>query len=692
MGHSAVSVETDEQEQGKINRGLDFDFGQGEFHAHVDIDGHARAADVYRTFNINLYQQPATPCATQCGELNCVDTLFCGCCIRKPQPSVILYSVVLVSATQYGELNCQPSTQCEQEPSPQPGPEPTPQPGPQPEPEPTPEPEPICISKVKADFVLLMDASTSVGPKDWKKQVEFAAGLTEAFSPDKDDVRFGAVIFNKQPSKIFDLNTFTDSQALSQALRDIKYPNNQGTNTHLGLSEILTQRMFSSEAGGRDDAPNLVIVITDGKSTHHSLTVKAATELKASGVQIISVGVGKEPTKQELEDIASDKSFVFTVDNYGLLDHIKTGLVTITCSVTTAPPTEEPVVTTKEPNSTPEVETTTEAPATTPEVETTTEAPATTPEVETTTEAPATTPEVETTTEAPATTPEVETTTEAPSTTPAIETTTEEQTTTTEVIITTPGVETTTTEEPTTTTEEPTTTTELPTTTTEVPTTTTTTTTTTGVPVSTRPPYPPSTPEPCTETTKADIILIMDASSSIQKENWKYQTQLSANITQYFNVGPDNVRFGAMIFNRMPKKQFDLKDHLDHDSLSQTLLAIAYPNVTGTKTYLALDEITKQDMFGTAAGGRPDAPDILIIMTDGKSDIPSRTLKSATALKDKGITLISVGIGAEPTLDELTGLASKPENVFTINSYDLLAYIMQSLVRKTCESSHTKGV
>lgn len=61
-------------------------------------------------------------------------------------------------------------------------------------------------------------------------------------------------------------------------------------------------------------------------------------------------------------------------------------------------------------------------------------------------------------------------------------------------------------------------------------------------------------------------------------------------------------------------------------------------------------------------------------------------MAEAHKLKQTGMTIIAVGIGPDPSQEELKEIASAPENVFNAASYDLLAYIMQSLVRKTCDS------
>ncbi|XP_059171981.1 collagen alpha-1(XX) chain-like [Physella acuta] len=196
------------------------------------------------------------------------------------------------------------------------------------------------------------------------------------------------------------------------------------------------------------------------------------------------------------------------------------------------------------------------------------------------------------------------------------------------------------------------------------------------------PSQPIITPEPCIE--KADIAFLLDASTSIGAENWKYQTQIAANITRYFDVGSDKVRFAAIIFNRIPTLQFDLKDRLDHDSLSQALLATAYPGVYGTKTYLALQDITNKNMFGAEAGGRDDAPDNVIVMTDGQSDETEKTLGAAAKLKEAGVNIVTVEIGTNPSQEELQKLASGQQNALKAGSSDFQTKIVKSLIKKTC--------
>ncbi|XP_059171779.1 collagen alpha-3(VI) chain-like isoform X2 [Physella acuta] len=187
---------------------------------------------------------------------------------------------------------------------------------------------------------------------------------------------------------------------------------------------------------------------------------------------------------------------------------------------------------------------------------------------------------------------------------------------------------------------------------------------------------------PCIQ--KADVVFLLDASTSIGEQNWTRTTEIAADITKYVDVRPVSVLFATVMFNRIPTKQFDLKDHMDHYSLVKALLAIAYPGIPGTKTYLALRDITNKNMFGAEAGGRDDAPDNVIIITDGNSDF-SLTQTEATRLKQGGINIITVGIGSKQSQEELNEIASAPEKVFNADSIDLPWEIIDSLNMKACE-------
>ena len=70
--------------------------------------------------------------------------------------------------------------------------------------------------------------------------------------------------------------------------------------------------------------------------------------------------------------------------------------------------------------------------------------------------------------------------------------------------------------------------------------------------------------------------------------------------------------------------------------------------------------MTGRTMFSTGSGGRDDAPDILIMVTDGTATREAdRTESEVNTTKSAGIIIYTVGIGNDVDQDELTKIASK---------------------------------
>ncbi|KAH9505733.1 hypothetical protein Btru_055647 [Bulinus truncatus] len=387
-----------------------------------------------------------------------------------------------------------------------------------------------CRNIPQVDVVLLLDASTSIGPSNWKKEIQYVTDFIKSFSLGLDDVRFGAVMFNKYSNKLYDLKTYHNPLHAAYALKDIPYPDVKGTNTHLALNQVLSYQMFSEASGGRDNVEDVVVVLTDGRSGQPTLTQEEVDKLQAANITIITVGIGKVNT-EELSRMATKSMKVFSTENNQLRDYIKKTYAKENCD-------------------------------------------------------------------------------------------------------------------------------------------------------------PPPEIIPCTNYTKADIVLLIDASTSIGPVNWQKQVKFASEIVHGFTVGPKDVLFGCVIFNRAPTKIFDLNTHTDPTTLSQSLLEIRYPNISGTNTHLGLSHIRTNNLFDVAAGGRDDARNLVIVMTDGLSNHPNQTASEAVLLKGSGVDMLSVGIGAVINIDELIVMASDLEYVLRSQSYALLDYIKRDLVTTTCETAH----
>ena len=175
----------------------------------------------------------------------------------------------------------------------------------------------------------------------------------------------------------------------------------------------------------------------------------------------------------------------------------------------------------------------------------------------------------------------------------------------------------------------------------------------------------------------ADIVFLVDSSGSMGDENFTKQKQFIANFAQSTTIGPQNFQIGVVTFSRSVRNEFDLSTHHDVSSLVNAIDAIEW---MGRATYTDLGlQYVMQNSFTTAAGDRPNAPNILIVMTDGPSSRPNLTIAETVELHQKNITVFTIGIGSAVDVEELRHIASSAENEFLVDNFDALETIQLKL-------------
>lgn len=78
----------------------------------------------------------------------------------------------------------------------------------------------------------------------------------------------------------------------------------------------------------------MAVIITDGRSDNATLSALEAYKVKAEGVHLFAVGVGRNLDMEELKTLASEPTdhYTFLVDNYHGLERIKDLLAIKTCA------------------------------------------------------------------------------------------------------------------------------------------------------------------------------------------------------------------------------------------------------------------------------------------------------------------------------------------------------------------------
>ncbi|XP_052673852.1 uncharacterized protein LOC128155962 isoform X3 [Crassostrea angulata] len=173
------------------------------------------------------------------------------------------------------------------------------------------------ICNVPGDIVFLMDGSDSISDVDFMRQKAFVANMVDNFEISPEAIHVGMVVFSTMIGDVIGLQPAKGKPLLKILAKSLKQPK-IGTNTAKGIQRV--RKMMAEE--GRQFAPKLAVVITDGRSTRPQETIREASLAKAEGITMIAIGVGTEIFQDELRQLASSPTQAFEVRDFSKLGEI----------------------------------------------------------------------------------------------------------------------------------------------------------------------------------------------------------------------------------------------------------------------------------------------------------------------------------------------------------------------------------
>ncbi|XP_029399663.1 collagen alpha-5(VI) chain isoform X2 [Mus pahari] len=170
------------------------------------------------------------------------------------------------------------------------------------------------------DIVFVLDHSGSIGPHEQESMMNLTIHLVKKADVGRDRVQFGALKYSNDPEVLFYLNTYSSRSAIVEHLRR---PRDTRGETYTAKALQHSNILFTEEHGSRlkQNVRQLMIVITDGESHDREKLDEAARELRAKGITVFAVGVGKA-NQGELETMAGKKENTIHVDNFDKLRDI----------------------------------------------------------------------------------------------------------------------------------------------------------------------------------------------------------------------------------------------------------------------------------------------------------------------------------------------------------------------------------
>uniref|UniRef100_A0A3B4CGT1 Collagen, type VII, alpha 1 n=1 Tax=Pygocentrus nattereri TaxID=42514 RepID=A0A3B4CGT1_PYGNA len=188
----------------------------------------------------------------------------------------------------------------------------------------------------------------------------------------------------------------------------------------------------------------------------------------------------------------------------------------------------------------------------------------------------------------------------------------------------------------------------------------------------------------CNNVAEADIVFLVDGSSSIGRANFVLVKTFMAGIVKPFagRVGPSGVRFGAVQYSDTARLEFTFTTYLNGTELVSAIENLNYKG-GNTRTGAGLKYIA--DNFFNPATAR-DVPKIAILITDGKSQ--DNVQDPAQKLRSLGVTIFAVGIKSADQ-NELNIIASPPQSEFTsfIGNFRGLSSLLPLVTPRVCASS-----
>lgn len=182
---------------------------------------------------------------------------------------------------------------------------------------------------------------------------------------------------------------------------------------------------------------------------------------------------------------------------------------------------------------------------------------------------------------------------------------------------------------------------------------------------------PPCKPDP----RPVDAVLVLDASSSMEGAKLAAAQSAARAFLAVLDLRTD--RMGLVSFNR----EGAILSPLNADNKALITAIDALQTSPGTR----MDRGLAEAQSVLAAGGRPEAAALVVLLTDGRQDEqPDLALEAAARLRAASVRLEAVGYGADADLDFLIALTTDQDRVHRAADEASLVAIYRMLAATDC--------
>jgi collagen type VI alpha len=161
---------------------------------------------------------------------------------------------------------------------------------------------------------------------------------------------------------------------------------------------------------------------------------------------------------------------------------------------------------------------------------------------------------------------------------------------------------------------------------------------------------------------RLDIVLILDNSGSVQEE-YRQSVAFARLVVNGLDLNSDNVRIGAIAFSDQIVGEFFMNQNIGN--MQNVLNSLDFYNKFGTTNTPSALESARDQHFTKSRGDRDGVQNVIIIVTDGYSNVnQANTIPDANQLKNAGTLIYVVAVGDGPQMSEINAMASSPASQY----------------------------
>ncbi|XP_039271794.2 collagen alpha-6(VI) chain-like [Styela clava] len=195
----------------------------------------------------------------------------------------------------------------------------------------------ICKSTIQEcptaphDLAFIIDGSSTIGYDNFEKVKQWMKRMVEAFHVSPESTRVAVLQYSTDVQEEI---SFNDNLTKAEVLDKIGQMQLLIGDTHTGHAlEYCMKVIFADTYGSRNNVPDVVIVMTDGKAQDHEHVVHAAKLVHDAGIEVYAMGIGDHYSLEEIKDIASDpdENHVILANGFQQIDLQRIGLIKKIC-------------------------------------------------------------------------------------------------------------------------------------------------------------------------------------------------------------------------------------------------------------------------------------------------------------------------------------------------------------------------